>query len=176
MNSRSHYSPDLSPLSDDRLIGVVVQRVTRNCDDDRVESASQESPKIQHHPGHNPFPPLRAVRNQAVVRAAAGSFAKHRKTIASWRERCRIRQARYRKEQHQREENLVERICQLREEVEDLSQGLQLRLQAKCKPTNTNAWLLTTEYFRLFRHGYKEQVSVPASSPLETSTESAGLC
>ncbi|KAG3088449.1 hypothetical protein PI125_g18351 [Phytophthora idaei] len=126
---------------------------------------------MKHLSGQSCSTPQRSVwEKQTVVGVAVGAFAKKQKSSASWRERCRINQARYRKKQHQHEGNLVENIRQLNKQVQDQSLGLKLRLTTKCKPVYTNVWLVATEYFHLFHHGYVEPVSVPASASPGTSS------
>ncbi|KAF1791181.1 Basic-leucine zipper domain [Phytophthora cactorum] len=78
--------------------------------------------------------------------------ARQMKLSASRRERCRINQARYRKRQRQHEEEIEKHISDLQEEIQELETQHQDMMRSA--PQNKSMWVVGTEYFRLFRHGY----------------------
>ncbi|KAG7394189.1 hypothetical protein PHYBOEH_005553 [Phytophthora boehmeriae] len=70
------------------------------------------------------------------------------------RERRRINMARYRKKQDDKIINCVGDIQRLRLEIQQLTHQRDLLVAGI--PTKTTAWNVATEFFRLFRFGYKE--------------------
>ncbi|ETM01723.1 hypothetical protein L917_01719 [Phytophthora nicotianae] len=88
------------------------------------------------------------------------------KVSASRRERCRINQARYRQRQREHENKLNASIQQLQGEIADLEAQRQLIIRRT--PTDESAWIVATEYFRLFRHGYMTPKFAPESTSSST--------
>ncbi|KAG3085236.1 hypothetical protein PI124_g18536 [Phytophthora idaei] len=80
------------------------------------------------------------------------------KVSASRRQRCRINQARYRK---RHADNLDEGIRTLQEEIQELETHHQNIIRRA--PMNESAWIVATEYFRLFRYGYMAPILAPQS-------------
>ncbi|KAE8976809.1 hypothetical protein PF005_g25178 [Phytophthora fragariae] len=93
------------------------------------------------------------------------------KAPASRRERCRINQARYRQRQRKYAEGLDTTINTLREEVQALE--MQRQNVLRCAPTNDSVWVVATEYFRLFRHGFMAPMMVPETSSSSTGSSSS---
>ncbi|KAG2912587.1 hypothetical protein PC117_g18844 [Phytophthora cactorum] len=87
------------------------------------------------------------------------SNARQMKLSASRRERCRINQARYRKRQRQHEEEIEKHISDLQEEIQELETQHQDMMRSA--PQNKSMWVVGTEYFRLFRHGYMAPMVAP---------------
>ncbi|KAG1695844.1 hypothetical protein DVH05_019182 [Phytophthora capsici] len=102
---------------------------------------------------------LAAERPTTVAPMTGGTTQRKLKISSSRRERCRINQARYRKRQRQYAENLNESIASLQEEVQELENERQDIL---CRaPSKDSVWVVATEYFRLFRHGYMAPTMAP---------------
>ncbi|EEY64487.1 uncharacterized protein PITG_15714 [Phytophthora infestans T30-4] len=117
-------------------------------------SQSSNEPNVQSEAGFSSS--QRSGRQgQTAGKEKTRASSKKRTTKATWREQCRINQARYRNRQRQREESLTERVRQLQEQVEDLRLGLKLRVIAKRQPANTNLWLVATEFFRILSKCYE---------------------
>ncbi|KAE8881461.1 hypothetical protein PF005_g25179 [Phytophthora fragariae] len=72
---------------------------------------------------------------------------------ASRREKCRINQARYRTRKRQHADKLDESIQQLQNEIQVLEAKRQVIEQSAS--TTQSVWVVATDYFRHFRHGFK---------------------
>ncbi|OWZ05960.1 hypothetical protein PHMEG_00021858 [Phytophthora megakarya] len=69
------------------------------------------------------------------------------------RERSRINQARYRDRQRQHHETVAKSIHELRQEIQALE--TKRRNIKRCSPTYTSSWTAVSDFFRVFRHGFK---------------------
>ncbi|KAL3657766.1 hypothetical protein V7S43_017338 [Phytophthora oleae] len=140
--------PNKFSLSD-ALISGVVQRV---------------APFHVNDNSHNRLPSLQSIARIATKTNKLPSKTKAKRQLkvpASRRERCRINQARYRKRQREHADGLNSSLEQLQQEIEELEATRQNILLSS--PTDQSVWVVVTEYFRHFRHGYVPALYEPDS-------------
>ncbi|KAG6611542.1 BZIP transcription factor [Phytophthora cinnamomi] len=177
MASSSFLCPPNSYALSDNVIGGVVQRVTplHNRLDDasrgsyriftaaRQYSSQEPQPQQQQQSaiiGRKRLPPLQSLADAATTQTPHDPREGRKMHVsASRRERCRINQARYRKRQRKHAEDLDNGIQQLQEQIQELETQRQSLL--RYAPTNESVWIVATEYFRLFRQGYKAPTKTP---------------
>ncbi|ETK95260.1 hypothetical protein F441_01820 [Phytophthora nicotianae CJ01A1] len=143
MDSSPLFAPNCTLLSDKVITGVV-QRVAPLHGRFDHECSFIAPTRL---------PPLESLTDETQPSPTQTPVSGRKlKILTSRRERCRINQARYRKRQRQHAEDLNDSIRQLKEEIQDLE--IQKHNVSRSAPTDKNVWVVATEYFRHFRHGY----------------------
>ncbi|KAK1930269.1 bZIP transcription factor 1 [Phytophthora citrophthora] len=127
------------------LIGGVVQRVT----------------PFHVNDSHKRLPSIQSIAPESTTKLSKTKAKRQLKVPASRRERCRINQARYRKRQRQHADDLNNSIEQLQQEVQELEITRQNILRSST--TDHSVWVVATEYFRHFSHGYVSTLHEPES-------------
>ncbi|KAL3657765.1 hypothetical protein V7S43_017337 [Phytophthora oleae] len=163
----SFLTPPNSHELSDQVISGVVQRVGsrqgRTNASDKWEKSRYTQPRHAFtYEGQKHLPDLDSLATVVapLTKEREGHTIKRKmKVSTSRRERCRINQARYRKRQRQYAENLDESIHSLEQEIRELENERQDIL---CRaPAKDSVWVVATEYFRLFRYGYKAPMMTP---------------
>ncbi|KAG1695832.1 hypothetical protein DVH05_019170 [Phytophthora capsici] len=107
---------------------------------------------------HNRLP---SIQSESTRKPSKTKAKRQLKVPASRRERCRINQARYRKRQRQHADDLSSSLEQLQQEIQQLETTRQNILHSS--PTDQSVWVVVTEYFRYFSHGYVPVLFEPDS-------------
>ncbi|KAK1930277.1 bZIP transcription factor 1 [Phytophthora citrophthora] len=83
---------------------------------------------------------------------------------AAKREQSRMYQTRYRSKQRQHVEGLHVSINELEKEIQELT--IQREELERCSPVYTSIWTVASEYFRVFRYGFKAPMIKPMNTTL----------
>ncbi|KAG7375326.1 von Willebrand factor A domain-containing protein 8 [Phytophthora pseudosyringae] len=109
--------------------------------EDATKTSTRSVEAMHELDGADPF---------SVVARLAHEVHNHKRNLAGHSERRRKYQVRYRTKQRELTATLEKDVWQLESEIQEL----RVRRHTSV-PTQQTLWTITTEYFRLFRHGFR---------------------